>query len=320
MSSSEVTHLLVAHAAALDQEGRPLWAAPGAADLPQLAALLPRLRIVQRLDTGADTPALPHELVLARLLGLPAEPGRVPWAAYDTGTTGTPCGWIHPCHLQVGADRVLLAPPAQLALTDAEAHALFEAAAPLLAEDGIALRYVAPGAWLAMGEPLRDLPTWSLERLSGRTLTPEVLHAGDHPHAARWKRLHSEMQMLFYAHPVNDERARRRQPLVNAIWICGAGALEALPTPVAGLAVDTRLRDAALALDATAYAAAWRALDADAIAPLLARLRAGHDVRLTLAGERSALTLAPAEANLGARLRRWLRPSASPTLALLETL
>ncbi|HAJ11981.1 MAG TPA: phosphoglycerate mutase [Comamonadaceae bacterium] len=318
MPHADASHLLIPYAAACAHEGQALWPAPAAADLPNLVALLRRMQAVDRIDTGAEGPSMPHELALAHLLGLPAEPGRVPWAAFETRTTGAPCGWLRPCHLQVGADQVLLAPPGQLALDEADSRALLDAAAPFFAEDGITLRYVSPDAWLATGEPLRGLPTWSMDRLAGRHLMPEVLHFTGHPHAARWQRLHNEMQMLFYAHRVNDERAQRRQPLVNALWVTGAGVLDALPAPAPHVAVDSRLRDSALALDAHAYAQAWRALDADSIATLLVRLRAGEAVHLTLAGERRAITYACAPTGLGARLTRLF--AARPSLAVLDTL
>jgi len=317
-ADAEARHLLIPHAAACAHEGQPLWPAPAEGDLPNLAALLRRMQAIDEIDTGTDGPSMPYELALARLLGLPAEPGLVPWAAFETRTMGEPCGWIKPCHLQVGADQVLLAPPEQLALDEAASRALLDAAAPLFAEDGIALRYVSPGAWLAAGEPLRGLPTWSMDRLVGRHLTPEALHFIGHRHAARWQRLQNEMQMLFYAHRVNDERAQRRQPLVNAIWVTGAGALDALPAPAPHAVVENRLRDSALALDARAYAEAWRAVDADSAAALLARLRAGDAVRLTLAGEHRAITYACAPAGLGARLARLF--AARPSLAVLDTL
>src|SRR5690606_35084874 len=266
MPHADASHLLIPYAAACAHEGQALWPAPVAADLPNLVALLRRMQAVDEIDTGIDGPSMPYELALARLLGLPAEPGLVPWAAFETRTTGAPCGWLRPCHLQVGADQVLLAPPGQLALDEADSRALLDAAAPFFAEDGITLRYVSPDAWLATGEPLRGLPTWSMDRLAGRHLMPEVLHFTGHPHAARWQRLHNEMQMLFYAHRVNDERAQRRQTLVNALRVTAAGVLDALPAPSPHLVHDSRRRASAPPLDAHHYAPACRAPAADSSA------------------------------------------------------
>lgn len=310
---SDFIHCVVPGAGLPAREG-----APPPPPLPaHLARLLRRLVRVDTVEAGADSPAMPHEIVLARLLGLPDEPGRTPWAAFETRTVGTPCAWVHPCHWQVGSDQVLLADPARLALGESDARALLQAAAPFFREDGIELAYVHPTAWLATGAPLADLSTWSLDRMVGRRLTPEMLgeSVGGSPVL---RRLQSEMQMLFYAHPVTDERLRVRQEPINAFWLAGAGALATLPAPAAGVVVEPRLRESARALDAAAHAQAWQAVDADRCAALLAALDAGGDVRLTLAGERRALTYASRPRGWLARLTARLAPA--PTPALLESL
>ncbi|MCW5653825.1 phosphoglycerate mutase [Hydrogenophaga sp.] len=288
-------------------------------ELPHLAELLRRLRPQAQTVCEPDSPAMPYEQVLAGLLGLPAEPGRTPWAAFETRTTGLPCGWVKPCHLQVGADQVRLGDTALLALEEADSRALLEAAAPYFAEDGMRLSYMNPTAWLATGEPLRDLLTWSTERLAGRQLAPDVLRFNGSRFAALWRRLQNEMQMLFYTHRVNDERAQRGQLPVNAIWLSGAGELATLPAPAPHVVVDNRLCDSALALDATAYRQAWQTVDADSCSQLLQDCRAGQPVRLTLAGERSAITYAPQPASLRERLGALFgaRPSVAAALDAL---
>ena len=114
------------------------------------------------------------------------------------------------------------------------------AAEPYFAEDGITLHPTQPGAWLATGEVFRDLRTWSLGRATGRPITPEMLQAstGHHPGL---RRLQSEMQMLFYTHPVSDERQALGLLPVNAFWITGAGVLPAAVAPRPELTVDGRL-------------------------------------------------------------------------------
>lgn len=313
-----IPHLLIPHAAARDQHDQSLWPAQVPRELPHLSALLPLMSVAEQVDAGPECPSMPYELVLAALLGLPASEGQIPWAALETRTTGQPCGWIRPCHLQVGSDQVRLGAPEQLDLQEAESRALFEAAQPYFEEDGIALRYVMPHAWLAMGEPLRGLTTWSLDRLAGRPITPAVLHFSGHPEALRWRRLQNEMQMLFYAHRVNDDRQQRRLPLINALWVTGAGLLEALPPPAPQVQVENRLQASALALDARAYVDAWQAVDGDSVARLLAEARRGTPVRLTLAGEQRAITLVASRASAWQRLTRLF--ASRPSLALLDTL
>ena len=266
---------------------------------PELTRLLGLMAPAGRLDTPEDSPALPHELVVARHNGLNTEPGHTPWAAFETGTVGTPCAWITPCHWQVGAQYVALADPDTLALDPAASEALMRAAEPYFAEDGIALHPTQPGAWLAKGEVFRDLRTWSLGRATGRPITPEMLQAstGHHPGL---RRLQSEMQMLFYTHPTNDERQARGQLPINAFWVTGAGALAQAHAPRPGMVVDGRL--------ATGDPhAAWAAIAADIASHWLPRAQAGEALQLTLSGERAAQTFATQPRSVWRRLRQALR-------------
>ncbi|MGE0096908.1 MAG: hypothetical protein AB7S86_01055 [Hydrogenophaga sp.] len=311
-------HLIIPFAAAGASDQQPLWPSPDREDLPHLAALLHRLQVVSRTVCAPDTPSMPYELVLARLLGLPSEPGRIPWAAFETRTLGEACGWIKPCHLQVGGDQVRLGDAALLGLEEAESRTLLAAAAPYFAEDGMRLTYAAPGAWLVVGEPLRGLTTWSVDRLAGRQLSPGVLQLTTGPFGPLWQRLQNEMQMLFYTHGVNDERTRRGQLPVNAIWLTGAGVLDALPAPAPHVVVENRLCASALALDAAAYRQAWQSVDADACMALLNQCRQGQPVRLTLAGEQAAITYGPRPVSMIARVGSLF--SAKPSVAVLDDL
>ena len=76
--------------------------------------------------------------------------------------------------------------------------------------------------------------------------------------------------------------------------------------------------NAALRDDWQAYASAWAALDALEAKDLLARQSAGEVVRLSLCGERSALTFQSAPRSLRGRFTQLLKPK--PLLGLLETL
>lgn len=309
MSSSEpLRHLLIPGALLplpADQSRPPL------PPLPHLEQVLRRLKHADTIECDQFCPCEPAEIATARALGLPAEPGRIPWAALESGTIGTPCAWLMPCHWQLGMDHVLLADPAHLQLTDEASRSLMSAAAPMLSEDGIDVRYERADAWLAKGEVFRDLTTWSMSRAMGHRLTPDLLASTPTPpHAALLRRMQSEVQMLFYTHPVNDARESARQLPINALWIAGAGTLsEALP-PKPEVVVENRLvlteheqAGASLTKAIEAHHEAWRAIDADAGARLLAELNAGHDVRLTLCGPQRAFGFAPADQGKGLMAR-----------------
>ena len=293
---SEPLHLLIADAAAL----------PDPPPLPALSALLARLRPAGSAEADDACPATPLELALARAHRLPGAPGRVPWAAFETGTVGTPCAWLTPCHWQLGLDHARLLDPAALALTEDASRALLAAVAPLLAEDGVTLTFERPDAWLAQGELLRGLHTWSLPRALQRPLTPDLLPQAPTPaHGARLRRLQAEVQMLLHAHPVNQAEARHVP--VNALWIAGAGALDAPLPPNPQVLLERGLSQLPPQADAAQRRAAWQAIDAGSLAQLRRVLAGGGDVRLTLCGPRRAVGCASAR-GLGAALSKLLRP------------
>lgn len=287
------------------------------ADVPALAGLLSGLQagpVITVDDTGPDTPC---ERALAQARGLPGGPGRLPWAALDSGTTGAPCAFLHLCHWEVGMDQVQVLDPGALALTDEETEALRGLLAPWLEQDGIALRPWRTGIWLAQGEPLRDLACVSLDRVVGRRVSRDLLQAQGTA-APALTRLLAEVQMLLYQHPVTDARLAQRRLAPNALWITGAGALDALPAPASGLLTDTHLADAARHGGPAAHAQAWRAL-AGGATPSSARpawsawlqaRAAGQPVTLTLCGPRQARSLISGPpAGWMTRLARGLRAS-----------
>ena len=269
------------------------------------------------IECAPNGPALPHELALAAELGLSDAPGRTPWAAFETGTVGTPCAFVTLCHWQAGMDQVQVLDPAALALDDEESRALLATAAPWFAEDGIALTPYRASVWLAQGGLLRDLVTISLDRVIGRAVSRELLRS-DGAGSAVLARLQHEMQMLMYDHPVTDARMQRRQLYPNAIWISGAGMLPQPVPPQPALRIEASLRGPVLQDDPDAFAAAWQALDAQVLAGLATL---AQPLRLTLAGERRAVTFSFEHAGgwVARFKQRWLGARASPQ-SILGTL
>jgi hypothetical protein len=274
---------------------------------PKLRALLAAMQPATRIECTDDSPATPFELALAEANALPGEPGHIPWAAFETGTVQTPCAFIKLCHLQVGADHILLLPPEDLGVDAETSQILLAAMAPYFLEDGITLQpYGAVlGTWLATGEPFRNLRTVSTDQLAGRRLTRSMLESAGGS-AAVLRRLQNEMQMLLYTHPANETRQQQRLLPINSFWVTGAGVLETKTPAAADVQVETRLYAAALGRDAAAHARAWQDVDTDVCADLLARLRAGEDVRLTLCSDKVAQTFAPAKTGVWGRFRSTL--------------
>ena len=281
----------------------------GAQQLPNLHTLLRRLA-PGRLDSAAADSLTPaHERMLARLQGISAPDGQVPWAALARYQAGHPAGtgswaWVSPVHWDVGAAQIDMANPESLELHEDESRALVQAMQPYFEQDGMALQYESAGRWWASGPPLDGLASASLDRVAGREISPWM------PARASLRRLQNEMQMLLYTHPVTAARTDRGAPAVNSFWLHGTGALAHAPlTPAPGTLVQAPLlRRAALAQDMQAWADAWQQTDRTHCAEAVQALRNGTSVELTLCGERSAQTFGPQRLSAAQRLSQWLRP------------
>lgn len=316
---SDGVHLLIPFAAASAQGCRTTLQQLA---LPHLERLLARLAPVRDEPGDEHTLSMPHERVLARECGLTAPDGLIPWAAWQRDqagqdTHGEPWAWLTPCHWRVGTDHVAMSRPQELRLDPRESQALLGAMQPYFEQDGITLAYEAPTQWLARGEIFGRLPTASLDRVVGRVID-EWIPRGDE--AKTLRRLQQEMQMLLYTHPVNDERTRGGQLLVNSFWISGGGSLPAdrKPAPPPGLQISHDLRDAALREDWRAWAAAWQQLDERECPRLAQALDRGEDVALTLCGDRMARTWRNGAGGLWQKITGVF--ARKPAHALLETL
>jgi len=278
----------------------------------------------------------------------PAEPGHLRWlrgrlellpdhapaacAALADGRRGT--HWrLDPVHLHVGRDHLVLADPARLALAPEEADALARAIAPLFDAEALRLHDGDPRWYLTetdAGRPLR-LRTHPLAGAIGRNIDA-WLPAGDD--ARRWRRLVNEVQMTWFAHPVNAQREARGLPPVNSLWIEGrvpappagaplpatwqaAGALAAGASCVSDghgvLQRDDTLLAAQLAGDPQAWSEAWEALDLSVFGPIARREDPWRDgATLVLAGDAGWRTInVPPRAGW----RFWRRPAPARLLA-----
>lgn len=271
--------------------------------LPALCALLSLWHAEARHEADDYTLTPPHEHALAQALGWPdAADGTHPWAAWQAGVTERPCAWFTPCHWSVGMEQVTLVPPDELDLRPDEADALRLALAPYAQEDGLSLLPDTPLRWRAEGEPLRDLPCASLDRVAHRRVDAWLPQAQQAPAVRDLLRLQNEAQMLFYTHPVNDARQARGALPINGFWISGAGTWSGHPATESVMLLDT-LRPSALQGDWARWRQTWQALDSEVLAPWLPRTTADAPLALTLCGERGWVrysSAAPASAR-----RRW---------------
>lgn len=314
-------HLLIPYAAS-HSEG--CQAALATLKLPNLQKLLARLS-PQALDAGDELSwSPPHERALAGALGLRATDGQIPWAALEAQKRpelahlqGT-WAFVTLCHWQASMHEVTMRQLPMRDLSAAESDGLMAAMQPFFAQDGIVLHPFETGRWLARGAVFDGLPSASPDRVLGRNLSPWMPTAAQ---AGSLIRLMSEMQMLLYTHPLNDERGRRSALPVNAIWLSGTGALPVMADPSCRPLLPTMvstLREAALQDDWATWSSAWPTLDATQVRQLLDAQTRGESVQLTLCGERHAQTWLTQPQALTQKIRHFF--GAPPVQSLLEPL
>ena len=304
-------HVLIPYAALADvpwvRQGQPVA-------LPHLDALLQRLRAQDSVPVQDTDFCTSYERMAALWLGWPQarSAATLPWAAQtaqvsvESVTPAQHWAYMTPCHWTVGADQIRLDNPADLALDAAQSQAFLALLKPWFAEDGLRLHYLQPDCWLVEGDVLQGLTSAALDRALLRDVRHWAPEAGQN---RTIQRLHSEVQMLLYTHPLNLEREAKGQAAVNAFWLHGLGQLPTGCQPQAThLEVWDLLREPALLEGPDAWLQAWQVLDGGPMADLLRHVQAGGSATLALCGERAARSFTTAPRSLGQRLQNLLRP------------
>ena len=242
-------------------------------------------------------------------------------ALADFGRVPGPCLRVEPLGMdaeQRGAFR-LRAPALDLDL--AEAQALAAAFNAAFGADGVRLEVATPVRWYLWHESA-DTPWRGFEE------PPLLLDPARRPAPAEpaLRRLLSEAEMLFFAHPVNAARRDSGLPLVAGLHPWGGGRLDLPAQAATGTTVMSGDGEPYLhglrrlgALPSQAMAGgkqvSWpaapetlategmAAIDRAVIAPLLARLRRSPGARLRLATGRAVHELRGMDL-----LRIWQRP------------
>lgn len=296
--------------------------------LPHLQQVL-RWTSLGRQGGDGDRLNMPHEHALAQALGwLEADrdaDGYLPLAAWQSGTTDTGCAWLWPCHWQASIDHVMVQPTPATQIDQPTAETLIQALQPLVEEDGLHLSMDTPNRWRLQGAALTHVRSVSLDRVAQRRVDAWQLRA-ETPAERTLLRLQNEAQMLFYNHPLYDERARLGLTPINGFWVSGAGALPAHYPPNAAVQLHTLLREPAQQNDWAAWLQAWKSLDTEVLAPLVAQAQAGTSVQVTLCGEKSWQTfrhdpLVPQPTSLWQRVQGlWRQPRVTDMASTLEAL
>ena len=275
--------------------------------VPALATLLSRNSLLKKHAPSEDGRMLAHEAWLAH------EHGALATAVMrGFGLAPAEGHWfiVHPVHIQLARNHLVLADSRRLRLDEADARSLFDLAKPFFDE----LVWGDTETWFMRADAWQGLDAASPDAAMGSNLA-DWMPSG--PTALAFKKLQNEIQMLWHEHPVNEARQQRGLAPVNSFWMWGgasaaapqpaaaalavadwpaAGAagkapswLSALATPglaaapgAAGTLVLPHLIPMGAGNDWGAWLSAMQQLENDWFAPLLAALREGRTDELTL--------------------------------------
>jgi len=129
--------------------------------------------------------------------------------------------WLRadPVHLRADRDRLLLIPSRGFTLTAAEAEQLAAALNRHFASD-LMLQILRPDVWYVQAGSKAEINSNPPIELAGKNVDPNLPEK-------HWHALLNEIQMALYGHAVNTEREQRGDPVVNSVWLWGAGRLPA---------------------------------------------------------------------------------------------
>jgi hypothetical protein len=184
------------------------------------AAAAPALELLLARGRRAEAPAASLEDWLGRAFGLGEEP--LPAGALSALAGGLEPGaghWLRadPVHLRPDRDRVLLIPSAGFDIAAEEAQSLCDALNGHFA-DQFSLHAFAPDRWGLCARSAIELRARAPIEIAGCDIDAELPDK-------RWHAQLNEIQMALYQHAVNTAREARGDPVVNGVWLWGAGAL-----------------------------------------------------------------------------------------------
>jgi len=121
-------------------------------------------------------------------------------------------------HLQADKDNARLLPMQSLNVSKEESDQLIKALNGLIHDDGLEVFSTTANEFYLSGMPASELDTWPAHAVANGKIAnylPRKSAAGD------WRRLMTEVQMLFHTHPVNIARIDAQQLPINGMWFWG---------------------------------------------------------------------------------------------------
>jgi hypothetical protein len=163
------------------------------------------------------------EGLLCKLFDIPSR-GDAPIAAVSAAFDGLAAGyWLRadPVHLRLQRDQMLMLPVSEISADEAE-----QMRASLNEHfSGQDMEFFAPHPqrWYVRLASLPDIRTRPVSQLIGGDVRRALPTGAD---AAHWHRIFNEIQMLLFAHPINESRDERGELTINSVWLWGTGHSE----------------------------------------------------------------------------------------------
>lgn len=214
-------------------------ALPGAAAGTELVKHLPAVapRLVKWLENSRGTAlsadptqtfCTPLEAWLLAQHGFEKEPtqklgaglGPLLAAPHIADADNHPVWLIELVHLAAAREGAMLQPARKLALTQEESRALFETAASLFEGTEFGVDFLTPSHW-RVHLPSSYQPVCATPELVSRSNVTDWWSQETEGRA--WRRLANELQMAWFDHAINQERAAAEQIPVNGVWLFGGG-------------------------------------------------------------------------------------------------
>ena len=184
--------------------------------LPALERMLARgTELAKQADAGSSL-----EEVLCGLFDVPCQRG-APVAVISAAFDGLGEGcWLRadPVHLRLQRDQVVLLPNVQISAEES-----VQLCASLNAHFvGQGMEFIAPHPqrWYLRLNQAPDILTVPLSQAAGRNIHGNLPTGVE---ARRWHQVFNEIQMLLFAHPLNEAREERGELPVNSLWLWGGG-------------------------------------------------------------------------------------------------
>lgn len=183
--------------------------------LPALEKILARGTSIK-----SDT-KLTLDETLCGLFSIPCTSG-APIASLSAAFDGLGDGhWLRadPVHVRLQREQVVLLPKVNIS-TD-EAMALCASLNAHFADQGMEFFAPHPERWYVKLTEHPDITTVPLSQVAGRNIHGNLPGGGG---GRRWHQLFNEIQMLLFAHPLNEAREARGELPINSVWFWGGGA------------------------------------------------------------------------------------------------